>query len=197
MTTNVPQPSPPPLGAPAWLADEAVRRALATCDGLSSPELAAWLLEAARLRVAQAEVPRFVAHTARELLGFLALQLQALERGETDGEAFWHSFRDGLRELETCLAFGLEVAHEQAEALRRFEVLERRVRGRALSALLAGPVEDLLERLRELLHRLETGLYPVADFPHAFDEVAGRLEALLAWQSALADAGDRPGGPAA
>ncbi|MNT81005.1 hypothetical protein D3C72_2205500 [compost metagenome] len=51
--------------------------------------------------------------------------------------------------------------------------------------MLAAPVSDLLDTLESLIHRLDAGLFHLSEFHHTFEEVAGRLDCLLAWQAAI------------
>lgn len=146
------------------------------------------LFSEARRRVSTASMPRFVTFTARELLGQLAGLLNEQQRNPRSVEMFWTEFNQVLRELDVTLEFGRDVMNEETEALRRYENLMLRLSGLELSPLLRGPVADVVETLRGLLSRLNAGLYPLADFHHAFEAEAQRLEALLAWQSAMAPA---------
>lgn len=156
-------------------------------DGRWRLALADFELEAARTRVAASPLPPFVGHTATELLAYAA-RLIAEERTDPgDPAAFWAAFRGAMTDMMACLSFAEEIASEESYALCRIEALQRRLDGPPLHALLRGPVADLQETLREMLHRLEAGLYPLADFHHAFEEVAGRIDHLLAWEAALAD----------
>lgn len=154
--------------------------------------LADFELAAARERAGASPLPPFVDHTATEMLAYAA-RLIADERSDPgDPEAFWAAFRGAMTDLAACLSFGWEVVSEESYALGRIEALERRLDGPPLHPWLRGPVADLQETLREMLHRLETGLYPLADFHHAFEEVAGRIDRLLAWEAALAVPSARP-----
>lgn len=143
------------------------------------------LLAAARARVAEASLPRFVALTAQDLLAYMARLVQDQRVAPGEPGAFWAEFRADMSDLEVCLTFGREVVHEKTEALRRVEALERRVGDRELHPMLRGPVADLLETLRNLLNRLDAGLFHLTEFHRVFDEAADRLEQLLMWQGAL------------
>ncbi|MFN3430058.1 MAG: hypothetical protein ACK46X_08900 [Candidatus Sericytochromatia bacterium] len=166
-------------------------------DASNPPTLAAGDAEAiralARATVAEAHLPPFVAHTAAELLAMLDRALREQAADPVDSAAFWAALEEVLGDLDACLAFGHEVLSEELDAQSRVEAITGRLGGRALHPMLEGPVADLMETLDAMRHRLDAGLYPLADFHHAFDEVCTRVETLLAWQAAL---DDRPGSPA-
>jgi hypothetical protein len=149
--------------------------------------LAEFALDAARLRVTGAPLPPFVGHTASELLAFAARLIADERRDPGDPAAFAEAFHTTMGDLAACLSFGEEVVSEEFYAQRRLEALERRLDGPPLHPMLRGPVADLQETLRAMLHRLETGLYPLADFHHAFEEVAGRIDRLLVWEATLTE----------
>jgi hypothetical protein len=149
-------------------------------------------LAEARSRVAEANLPRFVSHTAHDLLAYLASELGDYRASGGDADRFAAAIQGGLTDLGVCLAFGEEVLNEERSALRRFQRLEHRVADTALNPMLRGPAADLLETLRELLDRLNKGLFPLVEFHRAFDEVADRVEKLLGWQRALDGASAMP-----
>lgn len=144
-------------------------------------------LSEVREKLGAARIPRFVAQTAGSIVEVMERLIRDRRTQELTPEAFRPEFEMALKELEVTLDFGREVIREESDSLRRYEALCRRVDVTRLAPILRGPAVDLLETLRGLLHRLDTGMYPLADFHHAFDEVADRLDALLAWQTAMAD----------
>ena len=81
---------------------------------------------------------------------------------------------------------GADVAEEESACLRRYQTLAARAAACEAPPLLRGPIEDALETLRGMLHRLHAGLYPLASFDHDFEREAGRLSLLLLWQDVLA-----------
>ncbi|MNS45286.1 hypothetical protein D3C72_777500 [compost metagenome] len=146
----------------------------------------------ARSQVAEAILPRFVARTAHDLLAYMTAELGDYRATGGDAQRFAAAIHEGLTDLGVCLAFGQEILNEANAALRRFQGLEHRVADTALNPMLRGPAADLLETLRELLDRLNKGLFPLVEFHHAFDEVAERIEKLLGWQHALDSAAALP-----
>lgn len=138
-----------------------------------------------RSRVAQASLPGFVATTVRQLLESVTELCQAHEPG--DGATFDAALDGLLGQIEVCLEFGHDVLKEETLALQRFRALEARSGQQALAPLLRAPVEDALEVLRAMVHRLVGGLYPLASFHADFEREAARLETLLTWQARLAE----------
>lgn len=133
----------------------------------------------------EAPMPRFVAHTAEELVAMLRRLLAEPREAGADAQAFWDAFRQTMSDLNVVLEFGEAIAEEELDAARRYEALRRRVEGRSWHPMLAAPVADLLDTLEGLIHRLDAGLFHLCEFHHTFEEVAGRLDCLLAWQAAL------------
>lgn len=142
-------------------------------------------LAASRAQVAEAGLPRFVVLTAQDLLAYMTRLVHEQQMAPVEAAEFWAELQADMSDLEVCLTFGREVVHEKNEALRRFEALERRVGDRQLHPMLRGPVADLLETLRNLLNRLDAGLFHLSEFHRAFEEAANRLDQLLMWQLAL------------
>lgn len=149
-------------------------------------------LAEARSRVAESSLPRFVSRTVHDLLAYLTAELGDYRANGGDANRFAAAIHEGLLDLGVCLEFGQDVLNEEHAALRRFQKLESRVADMTLNPMLRGPAADLLETLRELLDRLNKGLFPLVEFHHAFDEVAERIEKLLAWQHALDGAAPPP-----
>ena len=173
-------------GLEAWLAEERggdpARPTTSRVPGLAS---AARRLDQAANRVATAPLPPFVAHAATEIVAHLRHQVAERAAGRLTAAAFEATLTGGLEAVESCLAFAREVGAERDIAARRVEGLARRAQDAALPPILAGPVEDELERLRALMNDLAAGSGAALDFHQAFEAAVDRVERLLAWRSAL------------
>lgn len=152
-----------------------------------SPALAgaALRLDQAVNRVASAPLPPFVTQAATSIVEHLRSLLADRAAGLVEPAAFEAAFARGLETIESCLAFAREVGAERDIAARRVETLVRRVRERVSPPLLAGLLEDELERLRALMRDLEAGRPSVLDFHRAFDDAVENVERLLAWRDAF------------
>ncbi len=150
-----------------------------------SPALAgaALRLDQAANRVASAPLPPFVTQAALSIVAHLRTILAQRAAGAIESALFEASFARGLETVESCLDFAREVGAERDVAARRVEVLARRVCDAESPPLLAGLLEDELERLRALMRDLEASRTTVLDFHRAFDDAVENVERLLAWRA--------------